>query len=238
MKARLYLRASTKEQDSHRAEQALRDFAAEHGMTIAGIYAENISGTKLERPELLRLLSETEPSDILLCESVDRLSRLSQDELLRLLSETEPSDILLCESVDRLSRLSQDEWKQLRSMIESKGLRLIVVDLPTTHQLANSDDIASQVLRVINDMLLDLMATMARIDQQKRVERIKQGLERRRERGEIIKRRGKTDAWSKVQEKIEKFPNASAKEIAGMVECGTATVYRVMAELRDKSLHM
>jgi len=209
MKARLYLRASTKEQDSHRAEQALRDFAAEHGMTIAGIYAENISGTKLERPELLRLLSETEPSDI-----------------------------LLCESVDRLSRLSQDEWKQLRSMIESKGLRLIVVDLPTTHQLANSDDIASQVLRVINDMLLDLMATMARIDQQKRVERIKQGLERRRERGEIIKRRGKTDAWSKVQEKIEKFPNASAKEIAGMVECGTATVYRVMAELRDKSLHM
>lgn len=204
MKARLYLRASTKEQDSHRAEQILREFAADRGMTIAAIYAENISGTKLERPELIRLLDEAEPADV-----------------------------LLCESVDRLSRLSQAEWKQLRSMIECKGLRLVVVDLPTTHQLANSDDIASQVLRVINDMLLDLMATMARLDQQKRVERIKQGLERRKERGETIKTRGKSAAWAEVKEKLAKFPNASAQEIAGLAKCGVATVYRVKAELAE-----
>jgi len=202
MKARLYLRASTKEQDSHRAEQILREFAADRSMTIAGLYAENISGTKLERPELIRLLDEAEPADV-----------------------------LLCESVDRLSRLSQGEWKQLRSMIECKGLRLIVVDLPTTHQLANSDDIASQVLRVINDMLLDLMATMARLDQQKRVERIKQGLERRKERGETIKTRGKSKSWVAAQEMLLKFPDASADEIARLAKCGVATVYRAKAEL-------
>ncbi|MHB0817201.1 recombinase family protein [Stutzerimonas stutzeri] len=208
MKARLYLRASTKEQDSHRAEQILREFAADRGMTIAGLYAENISGTKLERPELIRLLDEAEPADV-----------------------------LLCESVDRLSRLSQGEWKQLRSMIECKGLRLVVVDLPTTHQLANSDDIASQVLRVINDMLLDLMATMARLDQQKRVERIKQGLERRKERGETIKTRGKSKSWVMAQEMLLKFPDASADEIARLAKCGVATVYRAKAEL-PKSLHI
>ncbi|MCQ4308635.1 recombinase family protein [Pseudomonas stutzeri] len=207
MKARLYLRASTKEQDSHRAEQILREFAADRRMTIAGLYAENISGTKLERPELIRLLDEAEPADV-----------------------------LLCESVDRLSRLSQGEWKQLRSMIECKGLRLVVVDLPTTHQLANSDDIASQVLRVINDMLLDLMATMARLDQQKRVERIKQGLERRKERGETIKTRGKSKSWVAAQEMLLKFPDASADEIARLAKCGVATVYRAKAEL-PKSLH-
>ncbi len=204
MKARLYLRASTKEQDSHRAEQILREFAADRGMTIAGLYAENISGTKLERPELIRLLDEAEPADV-----------------------------LLCESVDRLSRLSQGEWKQLRSMIECKGLRLVVVDLPTTHQLANSDDIASQVLRVINDMLLDLMATMARLDQQKRVERIKQGLERRKERGETIKTRGKSKSWVMAQEMLLKFPDASADEIARLAKCGVATVYRAKAELAN-----
>lgn len=208
MKARLYLRASTKEQDSRRAEQILREFAAERGMTIAGIYAENISGTKLERPELIRLLDEAEPADV-----------------------------LLCESVDRLSRLSQDEWKQLRSMIECKGLRLVVVDLPTTHQQANSDDIASQVLGVINDMLLDLMATMARLDQQKRVERIKQGLERRKEHGETIKTRGKSKSWTTAQEMLLKFPDASAEEIARLAKCGVATVYRAKAEL-PKSLHI
>lgn len=201
MNARIYLRASTKEQDSLRAEQILRDFAAEHGMTIADTYAENISGTKLERPELLRLLNDAEPSDI-----------------------------LLCESVDRLSRLSQDEWKQLRGMIDSKGLRLVIVDLPTTHQLANNDDIASQVLRVINDMLLDLMATMARLDQQKRVERIKQGLERRIQRGEKIQKRGKSSAWVKVQEKLNQYPDMPAEEVARLVGCGVATVYRVKAE--------
>lgn len=208
MKARLYLRASTKEQDSRRAEQNLRGFAADRGMIIAGIYAENISGTKLDRPELIRLLDEAEPADV-----------------------------LLCESVDRLSRLSQDEWKQLRSMIECKGLRLVVVDLPTTHQLANSDDIASQVLRVINDMLLDLMATMARLDQQKRVERIKQGLERRKDRGETIKPRGKSKSWTTAQEMLLKFPDASAEEIARLAKCGVATVYRAKAEL-PKSLHI
>ncbi len=145
--------------------------------------------------------------------------------------------MLLCESVDRLSRLSQGEWKQLRSMIECKGLRLVVVDLPTTHQLANSDDIASQVLRVINDMLLDLMATMARLDQQKRVERIKQGLERRKERGETIKTRGKSKSWVTAQEMLLKFPDASADEIARLAKCGVATVYRAKAEL-PKSLHI
>ena len=43
-------------------------------------YVENFSGTKLERPTLNRLLDEAQPTDILLVESVDRLSRLSQDD--------------------------------------------------------------------------------------------------------------------------------------------------------------
>ncbi|MEK5760696.1 resolvase, partial [Acinetobacter variabilis] len=60
-----------------------------------------------------------------------------------------------------------------------KGLRLVVQDLPTTHAVINAtDDITNAVLTVVNNMLIDLLATMARLDNQKRKERIKQGLER------------------------------------------------------------
>ena len=60
MNAHLYLRASTKDQDANRAKVALELFAAEKGLSIVGVYAENISGTKLNRPELLALLRAIE----------------------------------------------------------------------------------------------------------------------------------------------------------------------------------
>lgn len=80
MRAHLYLRASTKDQDANRARQMLEAFASDHCLTIEGVYAENISGTKLERPELSRLLDTAQAGDVLVVESVDRLSRLTSSE--------------------------------------------------------------------------------------------------------------------------------------------------------------
>ncbi|RJG12599.1 resolvase [Pseudomonas cavernicola] len=198
--ARIYLRASTKEQDSLRAKALLEDFAAEHKLTITNIYSENISGTKLDRPELQQLLSDASQGDV-----------------------------LLVESVDRLSRLSQDEWHQLKTTIRAKGLRLVVADLPTSHQLIDDKGITGQIMQVINDMLIDLMATMARLDQDKRVDRIKQGLARRRERGEAIPSRGKSNAWDEVKAIMAKHPELSVEQVAKLAGCGVATVYRVKA---------
>ena len=101
MNAHLYLRASTKDQDANRAKVTLELFAAEKGLSIVGVYAENISGTKLHRPQLLALLDTAEKGDV-----------------------------LLVESVDRLSRLSQADWDTLKGTIKAKGLRLVVADLP------------------------------------------------------------------------------------------------------------
>lgn len=84
MIAQVYLRASTKYQDANRARASLEAFAAYKGLSIAGIYSENISGTKLQRPDLMRLLETAERDEILLCESVDRLSRLTQSEWVTL----------------------------------------------------------------------------------------------------------------------------------------------------------
>ncbi len=73
---RAYLRASTTEQDATRALDTINTFAIERGLSICNYYIENESGSKLERPELFRLLKDCQQNDILLVEDVDRLSRL------------------------------------------------------------------------------------------------------------------------------------------------------------------
>jgi DNA invertase Pin-like site-specific DNA recombinase len=205
MIAHLYLRASTKDQDANRAKASLEAFAADKGLIIAGTYSENISGTKLQRPELMRLLDVAQPGEI-----------------------------LLCESVDRLSRLSQADWETLKATIKAKGLRLVVGDLPTSWQMAQ-DGIAGEVLRVINDMLIELMQTMARLDQAKRVERITEGLKNKKVKEPDWKPAGKSknaDLWSKVTTIITKHPTMNAEDVAKLAECGVATIYRIKRELK------
>lgn len=52
---RAYLRASTSDQFDDRTKEMLDKFVQERGHKIASYYRENISGTKLERPELGRI---------------------------------------------------------------------------------------------------------------------------------------------------------------------------------------
>ena len=205
MNAHLYLRASTKDQDANRAKASLEAFAAEKGLSIVGVYAENISGTKLNRPELLALLNTAESGEV-----------------------------LLVESVDRLSRLSQADWDTLKATIKAKGLRLVVADLPTSHMLIEAKGITGEIMDVINNMLIDLMATMARLDQDKRVERIKQGLEKKKAAEPEWKPTGKSknaELWIKVQSLMVKHPSMSADQVAKLADCGVATVYRIKREM-------
>ncbi len=206
MNTHLYLRASTKEQDANRAKVALEAFAFEKTLTIVGVYAENISGTKLNRPQLIRLLEVAAKGDV-----------------------------FLCESVDRLSRLSQSDWETLKATIKAKGLRLVIADLPTTHLMVEDKGDTGQIMEVINNMLLDLMATMARLDQEKRVARINQGLANKRAADPDWKPAGKGKnavLWAKVQALIIKHPTMSADQIAKLADCGVATVYRIKREMK------
>lgn len=195
MTVRIYVRASTKDQDAERALDSLKEFASTiNGVTVE--YVENESGTKLDRPVLNKLLADAENGDT-----------------------------LLVESVDRLSRLKQDEFEVLKGRIKDKGLKLVVADLPTTHVLLNTDDtITSSILNLVNNLLIDLLATMARLDNEKRIERIKQGLER-----SGYKPTGKkadTDKHDRIRELNNK--GLTKEEIGKAVGCGVATVYRVL----------
>jgi len=196
MTVRIYVRASTKEQDAERVLDDLKTFAMNNIESELIDYIENESGTKLDRPILNKLLKESSNGDT-----------------------------LLVESVDRLSRLSQNDFEILKNRIKEKGLRLIVADLPTTHMLVEQDEsITSSILTLINNMLIDLLATMARLDNDKRRERIKQGLER-----SGYKPTGKKADIAK-HARIKELNNKglTKEEVAKAVECGIATVYRVL----------
>jgi len=195
MTVRIYVRASTKDQDAKRALSDLIGFSKSYDDNYTD-YIENFSGTKLDRPVLAKLLSEAQQEDI-----------------------------LLVESVDRLSRLSQDDFAILKQRIKDKGLRLVVADLPTTHTV--SEGMTGDILRVINEMLIDLLATMAKLDNDKRRERIRQGLA-----NSGYKPSGKkanTEKHRRIRE-LNSQNSMTKDEIAKACGVGVATVYRVLKE--------
>lgn len=197
MTVRIYVRASTKDQDAERALSDLITFSNDYGSEYVE-YVENESGTKLNRPILTKLLNESKQGDI-----------------------------LLVESVDRLSRLEQSDFEILKQQIKGKGLRLVVADLPTTH-VVNSG-MTGEILNVINSMLIDLLATMAKLDNDKRRERIKQGLERSGYKP--TGKKANTAKHDRIKQLLE-AGNMTKEEIAKAVECGVATVYRVAKEMK------
>jgi DNA invertase Pin-like site-specific DNA recombinase len=75
-----YLRASTKEQDADRAFNELEAFAHSHDLKVSKYFKENESGASLQRPQLFLLLEIAERGDILLCEQIDRISRLTGED--------------------------------------------------------------------------------------------------------------------------------------------------------------
>jgi DNA invertase Pin-like site-specific DNA recombinase len=204
---RAYLRASTSGQDATRAKSALVTFAAANGHKIAAFYIENESGTKLNRPELFRLLEDSHEGDV-----------------------------LLIEGVDRLSRLSQEDWASLTTIIAAKKVTVVSVDLSTSHAALKPaegmDDFTKGMVAAVNRMLLDMLAVVARKDYEDRRRRQAQGIATAKQKG-VYKGR---QADTKKRERITILLNEgkSIRVIADLLECSTTTVQRVKASLTSE----
>ena len=198
-----YLRASTREQDAQRAKHALQSFADNADHVISGWFIENESGATLKRPELFRLL------DI-----------------------AQRGDVLLVEQVDRISRLNSQDWELLKSQISCKGIIIVALDLPTSHQFINtrSDEFTQRMLTAINSMMLDMLAAVARKDYEDRRRRQSEGIGKARMDG---KYKGRTPN-PKLHENIAAFLNTgkSYSDIVNILGCSRSTI----SEVR-KSIH-
>lgn len=66
--ARIYKRVSTDEQDLARQDNIERK-ARVDGYYIAGIYREKASGARADRPELLRMVNDLQPGEVVVAET-------------------------------------------------------------------------------------------------------------------------------------------------------------------------
>lgn len=196
---RAYLRASTSEQDASRAKCQLQNFAEQHGHKIASWFIENESGAKAERPELIRMIKD----------SLD-------------------GDIILVEAVDRLSRLKRADWDALRATIQVKKLRVVAIDLPTSHaamSINQQDEFTCRMLDAVNSMMLDMLAAIARKDYEQRRERQKQGIIKAKQERKYKGRPVDEKLHQKIYDLLDKsFSIRKTAEIAG---CAVSTVQRV-----------
>lgn len=199
MFVRGYLRASTADQDASRARAALEAFALEKGQPVAAWYIENASGATADRRELRRLMADARSGDV-----------------------------VLVEAIDRLSRLPRADWEALRSEIESKGLRVVAVDLPTSHQAMSAGDgqeITDRILDAINRMMVDMMAAIARKDYEDRRRRQAEGIQKAIAAGRYEGRPINEKLHRDIGELLE--AGLSIRDIASKLGCSTSTVQRV-----------
>lgn len=196
---RAYLRASTAEQDATRASAALAQFATDHDQRIACEYLENVSGAKADRPELLRLLKDAHKGDV-----------------------------LLVESIDRLSRLPAEDWQTLKGIIDSKGVHIVALDLPTTHQAMSAkagDEFTNRMLGAISSLMVEMMAAIARKDYEQRRERQAQGIEKAKADGRYKGRPVDEDLHKRVKELLG--AGLGIRAAARHAQCSTTTVLKI-----------
>lgn len=197
-----YLRASTEDQDASRAKQDLLEFAQGHGLKVASWYVENESGATLKRPELMRLIDDAQPGDV-----------------------------LLLEQVDRLARLTQGDWETLKGMIQTKGLRIVALDLPTSHGLmktSQGDDFTSRMLGAVNSMLLDMLAAVARKDYEDRRRRQDQGITKAKEQGKYQGRKADLEKHRRI--KTLRDSGLSWSDIQAALGVSRGTIAKVLKE--------
>ena len=146
--ARIYLRVSTDGQDLSR-QDAIVESTRAAGYYVAGIYREKASGARADRPELLRMIGDLQPGEVVVAEKIDRISRLPLAEAERLVAS-----------------------------IRAKGARLAVPGVVDLSDLAaEAQGVAKVVLEAVQDLLLKLALQVARDDYEDRRERQRQGVE-------------------------------------------------------------
>lgn len=205
---RAYLRASTEDQNANRARDILSGFVEEKGLKVAAWYTENASGTKVDRTELSRLIDDAQYGDV-----------------------------LLVEQVDRLTRLSKPDWDRLKSAIQSAGLRVVSLDLPTSHAALNTavgDDFTGRMLDAVNSMLMDMLAAVAHKDWEDRRRRQREGIEQAKREGRYKGRPVNEDVHARILEL--RRHGLSIRKTADIVGCGVSTVQRAekRAELSEQ----
>ena len=118
-----YLRVSTKEQNEERQREAMQEFNQANGFENAIEMVDKSSGTNTDRPQLQLLLQVVGEGDLVVIQSIDRLSRNYNE--------------------------CKDLWKQ----ITDKGADIVVIDMPLLDTRQHKDLLGNFVSDLILQVL-------------------------------------------------------------------------------------
>lgn len=196
--ARIYERVSTSEQDLTR-QAAIEKMAVDNNYYIAGVYREKASGARADRPELLRMIADLQPGDVVIAEKIDRISRLP-------LSEAE----------------------KLIASIRRKGAKLAIPGIVDLSELAaESDGVSRIVLESVQELLLKLALQTARDDYELRRSRQRQGVQLAKAAGKYSGR--KADLTTHERIITFRQSGLTIERTATLAGCSVSQVKRIWA---------
>ncbi len=159
MKYVAYHRTSTRDQHLDRGITEINHFCINNHISLYKdkVYTDQQTGKNFERPRYLML----------------------KDEIL------EKGDVLIITELDRLGRNKDATLQELR-YFKDNGIRVMILEIPTTLQdLSTLDNtMAKMIMETINNMLIELYATMAQAEIEKKEKRQQEGIQAKKDRGE------------------------------------------------------
>ena len=201
-----YHRTSTTDQHLDRGITEIETFCKNNNLQLEKIYTDQQTGKNFNRPRY----------------------QVLKEDILR------SGDTLIITEIDRLGRNKQDTLKELQ-YFKDKGIRVMILELPTTTQDLSklNNSMAQMIMETINNMLIELYATMAQAEIEKKEKRQREGIETKKERGEWDDygrpKAQKPDNWDEV---IERWKQGEITAVKAMELTGTkkTTFYKLLKQ--------
>lgn len=152
-----YHRTSTAEQHLDRGVKEITDYCMNNHLELVKIFVDQQSGKNFNRPRYI----------------------VMKEDVLR------PGDTLIISELDRLGRNKKETLQELQ-YFKDNNIRVMILEIPTTLQDFSrmDNDMARMIMDTINNMLIELYATMAQAELEKKEKRQREGIEAKKARGE------------------------------------------------------
>lgn len=152
-----YHRTSTKEQHLDRGIVEITEYCSSNNLKLEKIYTDQQTGNDFNRPRYI----------------------VMKEDVLR------AGDELIITEIDRLGRNKEETLKELR-YYHDNHIRVRILEIPTTlMNLSHMDNsMAHMIMETINNMLIEVYASFAQAEQEKRKKRQREGIEAKRARNE------------------------------------------------------
>ena len=143
-----YHRTSTQDQHLDRGIMEIENYCNNNNLQLVKIYTDQQTGKNFNRPRYMVL----------------------KEDVLR------SGDILIISELDRLGRNKKDTLKELQ-YYKDGGIRVMILEIPTTLQdlTGMENSMAKMILDTINNMLIELYATIAQAEIEKKEKRQQEG---------------------------------------------------------------